>query len=49
VLGMINTDKAGTVTMDIRDEIIEASLNEDKEFKTKGIQVIAGVMFSISE
>ena len=49
MLGTINTDKAGSVTMDVRDEIIEASLNEDKEFKTRGIQVMAGVTFSISE
>jgi len=46
---MINTAKAGTVNVDVGDEVIEASLGEDKEFKTRGIQVMAGVAFPISK
>jgi hypothetical protein len=48
-LGMINTAKAGTVNVDVGDEVIEASLSEDKEFKTREIQVMAGVTFPISK
>ena len=46
---MINTAKAVTVNVDVGDEVIEASLNDDKEFKSRGIQVMAGVTFPISE
>jgi len=49
MLDMINTGKAGTGEMNVGDKVIEASLSDDKEFKTRGIQVMAGVMFSISE
>jgi hypothetical protein len=46
---VFSTAKVGTGNVDVGDEFIEASLGEDKEFKTGGIQRMAGVRFPISE
>ena len=35
--------------MNVGDEVIEASLSDDKDFKTWVVQVMAGVMSPISD
>jgi len=37
---MINTAKPGTVNVNVGNEVIEASLSVDKEFKMIGIRVM---------